>query len=73
MGVQELLSDDSKGLIDNCDIGRVDKVTWIEEMLSTNPNRTKSESHGKNCDKSSCDGDEVSGEEQGSDDLEGFE
>ncbi len=73
VGVQQLLSDDSNGSIDNCDIGRVgDKVTWIEEMLPTDPNRTESESHGDDCN-SNRDGDIVGGEEQGSDNLEGSE
>ena len=27
IGIQELLSDNSKSLIDNCDIGRVDEMT----------------------------------------------
>ncbi len=73
VGVQQLLSDDSKSPIDNCDIGRVgDEVTWTEEMSPTDPDRTKSESHGDNCNNNR-DGDIVGGEERGSDDLEGPE
>ncbi len=73
MEVQQLLSDDSKDPIDNCDIGRVgDEVTWTEEMSPTDPDRTESESHGNNCD-SNRDGDIVGDEERGSDDLEGPE
>ena len=61
--VQELLSDDSKDFIDNCDIDRVDQVTWTEEMPPTNPDRTESKSHGNNCNKNSHDGDRVGGKE----------
>lgn len=36
MDIQELLSDNSKGPIDNYDIGRVgDKLTWTEKILPT--------------------------------------
>ncbi len=73
VGVQQLLSDNSKSLIDNCDIGRVgDEVTWTEEMPLTDPDRTKSESHSDNCD-SNRDGDIVGGKKRRSDDLEGLE
>ncbi len=65
VGVQQFLSDNSKGPIDNCDMGRVeDEVTWIEEMPPTKPNCTKSKSHDNNCN-SNCNGDIVGGEEQG--------
>ncbi len=67
VGVQELLSDDSKSLINNCDIGKVgDEMTWTEEMPSTDPNHIKSESHGDYCN-SNCDGDRVGGEKRESD------
>ncbi len=67
------MSDNLKSLIDNYVIGRVgDKVTWIEEILLTNPNCTKSKSYDDNCD-SNYNGDKVGGEEQRSDDLKGAE
>ncbi len=47
-------------------------MTWTEEMPPTDPDRTKSKSHGDNCD-SNRDSDIVGGEEQRSDDLEGSE
>ncbi len=73
VSIQQLLSDNSKGPIDNCDIGRVgDEVTWTEEMLPTDPDRTESKSHGDKCD-SNRDGDMVGGKERGLDDLEGPE
>ncbi len=73
VGVQQLLSDDSKGPITNYDISRVgNEATWIEEMPPTNPNCTESKSHGDNCD-SNCDGDIIGGEERGSDNVEGAE
>ncbi len=73
VGVQQLLLDDSKGPIDNFDISRVgDEVTWTEEMLPTDPNRTKSKNPGDNCN-SNRDGDRVGDEERRSDDLEGPE
>ncbi len=63
VGVQKLLSNDSKGLINNGDIDRVsDEVTWIEEMLSNNPNCIESKSYSDNNNKN-CDGDRVSGEQ----------
>ncbi len=63
VGVQQLLSDDSKSLINNCDIGRVgDEVTWTEEMLPTDPDRIESKSHGDNCDNNR-NSDIVGGEE----------
>ncbi len=65
VGVQQLLSDNSKGLIDNCDIGRVgDEVTWTKEMPPIDLDHTESESHGDNCD-SNRDSDIVGGEERG--------
>ncbi len=71
VGIRQLLSNDSKDPIDNCDIGRVgDEVTWIEEISPTDPNCTKSKSHSNNCD-SNRNGDRVGGEEQRSDNLEG--
>ncbi len=71
VGIQELLLDDSKDLINNRDIGRVDnEVTWIEEMPPTNPNRTKSKSYSDNLN-SNCDSNRIGGKEQGSDNLEG--
>ncbi len=73
VGIQQLLSDNSKSPINNCDICRVgDEVTWTEEMPSTDPDCIKSKSHGDNCD-SNHDGDIVDGQERGSDDLEGLE
>ncbi len=61
VGVQQLLSDNLKNPINNCDIGKVrDEVTWTEEMLPKDPNHTKSESHGDNCD-SNRDSDIVGG------------
>ncbi len=73
LDVQQLLSDNSKSPIDNCDIGRVeDEVTWTEEMPSTDPDRTKSKSHGDNCN-SNRKGDIVGSEERGLDNLEGLE
>ncbi len=67
------MSDDSKGSINNYDIDKMrDEVTWTEEMSSTKPDCTKSESHSDNCDNN-CDGDIIGGEEQESDDLEGSE
>ncbi len=73
VSVQQLLSDNSKGPIKNYEKSRVDdKITWIEEIPPTNPDYTKSESHDNNCDNNR-DGDRVGGEEQGSDNLEGFE
>ncbi len=73
VGVQQLLSDDSKGSIDNCNIGRVgDEVTWTKKMPPTDLDCTESESHGDNCDNNR-DSDRVGGEEQGSDNLEGSE
>ena len=63
VGVQELLLGNSTGFIDNCDIGRVDEVTWTEKMLLTNPNCTKSKSHGNNCDKSNYNGDKLGDKE----------
>ncbi len=69
--IEQLLSDNSKGSIDNCDIGKVDdEITWTEEISPNDPNCTKSKSFDDNCD-SNNDGDRVSGEEQESDDLEG--
>ncbi len=63
VGVQQLWSNNSKCPIGNCDIGRVgDEMTWIKEMPPTDSDRTKSESHGDNCD-SNRDGDIVGGEE----------
>ncbi len=63
VGIQQFLSDNSNGLINNCDIGRVgDEMTWIEEMPPPDPNRTESKSHGDNYD-SNRDGDRVGGEE----------
>ncbi len=73
VGIQQVLSDNSKGPIDNCDIGKVgDEMTWTEEMSPTDCDRTKSKNHGDNCD-SNRNGDIIGGEEQGSDDLEGPE
>ena len=71
--IQELLSNNSKYHIDNCDISQVDEVTWTEEMPPTDLNCTKSKSHDNNYDKSSCNGDKVGGKERGSDNLEGLE
>ena len=62
--------DDSKSLINNCDIDRVDKVTWTEKMLPPNPNYTKSKSDGNNCNKSSRDGDKLGNKERVSNDFE---
>lgn len=68
MGAQKLLSHNSKDLIDNCDIRKVDyEVTWTEKMLPTDSDCTKSKSHDDNCDKSNHDGDRVGVEERGSD------
>lgn len=62
VGMQELLSDDSKAPNKNCDIGRVgNEMTQTEEMQSTNLNYTNSKSHGNNCN-SNCDNDRVSSE-----------
>ncbi len=73
VGVQEPLSDNLKGPINNCDIGKVGyEVTWIKEMSPSDPNRTKSESLGDNCD-TNRNGNRVSGGERGSDNLEGPE
>ncbi len=70
VGVQQLLLDDSKGPIENCDISRVgDKMTWTEEVPSTNPDCTESESHGDNCN-SNRNSDRVGVEERGLDNLE---
>ncbi len=71
VGVQQFWSDDSKGPIDNFDIGRVDdEMTWTEEIPPTNSDRTKNKSHGDNCD-SNRNGNKVDGEKRGLDDLEG--
>ncbi len=73
MDVQQLLSDDSKDPINNCDISRVgDEVTWTKKMPPTNTNCTKSKSHGDNCN-SNRNGDRVDGEKQKSNNLEGSE
>ncbi len=73
VGVQEPMSDNLKGPIDNSDIGRVgDEVTWTEEMPPTDPDHTESKSLGDNCD-SNHDGNRVGSGEQGSDNLEGLE
>lgn len=70
VGVQELLLDNSISLIDTCDMGRVgDEVTWTEEMLPIDPNRTKIESHLDNCN-SNYDGNKVGNKEWELDDLE---
>ncbi len=71
--IQQLLSNDLKDPIDNCDIGRVGtEVTWTEEMPPTDPDCTKSESHSNNYDNNR-NGGIVGGEERGSDGLEGLE
>lgn len=73
VSVQELLSDNSRRHIDNSDIGRGgDEVIWIEKMPSTDPDRVKCKSHGNNCN-SNRDGDRVSVEERGSDNLKSLE
>ncbi len=73
VSIQQLLLDNSKSPIDNCDIGRVgDEMTWTEKMPSTNPNHTKSKSHGDNCNNNR-DGNRVGSEEQELDNLEGPE
>ncbi len=62
VGIQQLLLDDSKCPINNCDIGRVrDEMTWTEEIPLTNFNCTKSKSYGDNCDNN-CNGNRVGGE-----------
>ncbi len=70
VGIQQFLSDNTKGLIDNYDIGRVgDEVIWTEEMLLTDPDCTKSKSHGNNGDNNR-DSNRVGDKQQGADDLE---
>ncbi len=71
--IQEPLSDNSKGPINNCDIGkRGDEVTWTEKIPPTNPDCTKSKIVGDNYD-SNHDGNRVGSGERGLDDLEGLE
>lgn len=48
--IQELLLDNSKDFIDNCNVTRVDnEETWIEEISSTNLDCTEYKSHDDNC------------------------
>ena len=62
--IQELLSDNSKGPINNCDIGRIgDEMIWTKKMPSTDPNCTESKSHSDNCD-SNHNGNRIGSEEQ---------
>ena len=70
MGVWKLLSDNSKSPIDNYDIGKVDKVTWTEEMPPTNLDCIKSKSYANNYDKNSHNNNKVGGEERRLDNLE---
>ncbi len=70
-GIQQLLSDNSKGSIKNFDIGKVDdEVTWIEEMPPTDLNYIESKNHGDNYN-SNCNSNRIGSKEQKSDNLEG--
>ena len=63
VGIQELLSDDSKVPINNCNIGKVgDEVTWTEKMLPINLDCIESKNHCNNCD-SNRNGNRVGDEE----------
>lgn len=74
VSVQELLSNNSKLFIDNCDIARVDdEVTWIEEMPPTRCNCIENKSYSSNYNKSSHNDDRMNSEEQELDNLESFE
>ncbi len=65
--VQEALANNTKGPIDNCDVGRVDgEVTKTKEMPPTDPNCTKSKSLGNNYDNNR-DVNRVGGWKRGSD------
>ncbi len=71
--VQQLLLDDSKDPINNCDMGKEgNEVSWIEKMPPTNPNCTESKSHDDNYN-SNHNGDRVGGKEQESDNLKSLE
>lgn len=70
VGIQKLLLDNSKGFINNYDIGRVgDKITWTKKMPSTNPNQSENETHNNDYD-SNHNSDKVGDKEQELDDLE---
>lgn len=74
MSVQELLLDNSKDPMDDCNIGRVsDEVTWTKKMPPINLDCIKKESHMNNYNKSNHDGNRIGNEEQRLDNLENSE